>query len=796
MKFTLSWLKDHLDTQADLSELTEALTMIGLEVEHVYDRADMLRAFSVAEIIKAEPHPDADKLKLCTIKTDKGDLQVICGAPNARAGLRGIFAPVGATIPANSMVLKATKIRGIESHGMLCSAAELELSDAHDGIIDVSENYAIGTPAAQALGVDDPVIEIAITPNRPDCLGVRGIARDLAAFGLGTLKPDHMPDIKGAFDNPININITGDICTQFAGCLIRGVENKPSPDWLANRLTAIGLRPINALVDITNYISYDRARPLHVYDADRVSGAIGARLARAGECFTGLDEKDYTLTAQDCVIADEARVLGLGGIMGGDYSACETHTQNIFIESAYFNPAAIARSGRQHNIISDARYRFERGVDPQSVDMGLALAVAMVLEICGGTPSHVTHAGVYEHTPKQIEFAPARVKQLTGIALEQTHMHDILQALGFAVTAGARWQVAVPSWRPDIDGAADLVEEIIRIHGLNHVDAVALPRLHDVVRPNLTPMQKRVAKAKRVLAARGLVETVTYSFIEAAHAACFAPAQACYVLANPIASEAAHLRPSLLASLLGAIKRNEDRGFSDLAFFEIAPQFSKTYEAGQRFAISGIRYGHKAPRHWQGARGEVDLFDVKQDVLTLLAQCGVRVDNLRVDRDVPAHYHPGQAGRIFQNPRAPFGFFGAMHPTIMRHFGLAGQAVAFEIFPDAIALPKAKTSHARGALHISNLQHVKRDFAFEIDADILAADVLRAARAADKKLISDAHIFDIFSGKGVAVGKKSIAIEVDMQPHHATLTDAEIDAVSAKIIAAVEKATGGKLRGA
>ena len=794
MKFTLSWLHDHLDTDATLEAIVETLTLIGLEVEEVEDPAARLSGFEVAEIIATEPHPDADKLQICTVQSGDGTQKLVCGAPNARAGLRGILAKQGAVIPANGMVLAKAKIRGVESNGMMCSAAELQLSDDHEGIIELDEAFEIGTPAAQALGQTDPMIEIAITPNRPDCLGVRGIARDLAAAGLGTLKDDPVAPVKPQGSDTPEIGVSGDVCPVFAGRLISGVQNQPSPAWLQQRLRAIGLNPINALVDITNYISYDRGRPLHVYDADKLTGKIDARQAQAGESFVALDEETYDLHPDDCVIADAAGVLGLAGVMGGLASGSSLETVNVLVESAWFEPVAIAMAGRRHYIESDARYRFERGVDRASVGVGIELATQMIVEICGGTAHQTVTAGSPETDTKQIDFAPSKVQALTGLALEEADMIGILAALGFQVKSGTTWTIGVPSWRPDIEGQADIVEEITRIYGLDNVPAQALPMRHDVTRPTLTVGQRRVHLIRRALAGRGLVEAVTWSFIGAEDAALFEVADG-LELANPISSDLSHMRPSLLPGLLSAAARNVDRGFADLALFEIGHEFLAPTPGSQRQAASGVRRGFAAPRRWQGAPQEVDGFGARADAEAALAACGVDAASLQILPPVSPWYHPGRSGVLARNPKQPLAAFGEVHPAVLKHFDLAGPVVAFEVWPEVVPMPKKQGRHARPALDLSNLQPVRRDFAFVVDAATAASVLVGAARGADKKLISEVRVFDVFHGGNLADYEKSVGLEVTLQPVEATLTDAEIEAVAEKITAAVEKASGGKLRG-
>ena len=809
MKFTLSWLKQPLETDATLEKITEQLTMLGLEVEGVEDPAKKLADFRVAKILEAAPHPDADKLQVCKVEAlvdgKPQTLQVVCGAPNARAGLTGVFAPSGATIPANGMVLKPTKIRGVESNGMMCSERELELSDEHNGIIELPDSWVVGTPASEALGANDPVIEIAITPNRPDCLGVYGVARDLAAAGLGRLREGDVSPVEGKFDSHIGIKLefeagSEDACPIFAGRLIKGVKNGPSPEWLQKYLTAVGLRPINALVDITNFISLDRARPLHVYDAAKVKGDLRARLGRKGEKLLALDGKTYDVSPDYCVIADDENVLGFAGVMGGEMSGSSEETTDVFIESAYFDPVRTAKTGRATGIISDARYRFERGIDPAFTVPGLELATRMVMELCGGTPSNIIVAGAVPDTMKVISFDPARVEKLTGLKLADGEAAAILGKLGFVTKAqGAMLDVAVPSWRPDIDGSADLVEEVVRVHGLAGVKSTPLPRVHAVAKPVLTVQQSRERIARRALAARGLVECVNWSFVSEAQASLFGGGNAtpALKLANPISSDMSHMRPSLLAGLIAAAGRNVDRGFADVALFEAGQQFADETEGGQTFAATGLRRGTARPqgagRHWQGKAGPVDAFDAKADAEALLAALGAPA--LQVSNEAPHWYHPGRSGAFKLGPKNVIGYFGEVHPRILAEMDVAGPIVAFEIFPHALPMPKKKATRARPPLNLSDLQPVRRDFAFVVDVDLAADTLIRAARNADKKLIVDVSLFDVFEGGAMGEGKKSLAIEVTLQPVEKTLNDEEIDAVSKSVIAAVEKATGGTLRG-
>jgi len=651
------------------------------------------------------------------------------------------------------------------------------------------------------VGLGDPMLEMAITPNRPDCLGVRGIARDLAAAGLGTLKPDTTKPIKAEKDGGTAIAVAGAVCPLFAACRIEGVKNTESPAWLKARLSAIGLNPINALVDITNYISYDRGRPLHVYDADKLTGAVTARQAEKGESFVALDELTYELEDSDCVIADENGVLGLAGIMGGLASGSGMGTQNVLVESAWFEPVAIALSGRHHNIDSDARYRFERGVDPASVESGLALAVQMIVEICGGTICTPVTAGQMPGSEKTVAFKPSKVHQLTGLDIADSEMQAILEKLGFGVATGDIWQVSVPSWRPDIDdttGGADIVEEIIRIYGLDEVPSTPLPQHDGVARPTLTLAQRRAGLMRRALAARGLVEAVTWSFISKAQATAFHAADG-LELANPISSELSHMRPSLVPGLMAAAQRNADRGAAIISLFELGHEFKGAMPGAQRFAAAGLRAGLARPKNWRGAAMRVDAYQARGDAEAALAACGVVTDGLQIlpiGEDTGLDwYHPGRSGILARNPREPMAVFGELHPALLAQFDISVPMVAFEVWPDTVPAPKANADIARSALALSNLQSLTRDFAFEVVADMPAGNMVKAAKRADKKLISAVRVFDVFEGGNMPAGMKSVALEVALQPGDKTLTDAEIEAVAEKVTAAVEKASGGKLRG-
>jgi phenylalanyl-tRNA synthetase beta chain len=804
MKFTLSWLKEHLDTKASLDDIAETLTRIGLEVEGVFDPATRLAPFTVAEVVTCEKHPNADKLSVCEVDTGKERLQVVCGAPNACAGLKGVFAPVGSYVPGIDLTLTNAKIRGVESNGMLLSERELELSNEHTGIIELAPDAKVGSPAAKALGLDDAVIEVAITPNRPDCTGVRGIARDLAAAGLGKLKSETIKPVKGTFPSSIPIKLdfdkeTVDACPIFTGRIVRGVKNGQSPDWLQRRLKAIGLRPINALVDITNYVAYDRGRPLHVYDADKLKGRIRARLGKKGESFVALDGKPYEVDADMCVIADDAKVLGLGGVIGGEETGSTDATTNVFIESAYFDPKRTARTGRRLGIQSDARFRFERGVDPAFVVPGLELATRMILDICGGVPSKIEIAGKPPKANAPFKFDPGLVGRLSGLDLKFAETKRILAALGIELEGKApKLKAFAPSWRPDIARPVDLVEEVVRIVGVDEVPATPMPRMSGVARPVLTEAQLRQRRLRRTLSSRGFVEAVTWSFISPEYAKLFGGGAAELTLSNPISTELAVMRPGLLPGLATAAQRNRDRGLTDGALFELGQAYRGQAPEDQFIAAAGVRFGlsglEGAGRHWSGNAPEAGVFGVKADAIAALAALGIEQGNLTVTAEAPSWFHPGRSGALKLGPKVTLGVFGELHPDVLAKLGLEPPVAGFELYLDAIP-PAKRKSITKPPLDASDLQAVKRDFAFLLDAGVSAADVVRAASGVDRALIADTRVFDVFTGKGVPDGKKSLAVEVTLQPREKTLTDAEIEAVAAKIVAAVTKATGGELRG-
>lgn len=809
MKFTLSWLKDHLETTATLADLEAKLSAIGLEVDGIEDPAERLGVFTIARVLEAKQHPNADKLRVVQVETKPGDkpVEVVCGAPNARAGMVAVFAPSGSYIPGTGITLEPRPVRGIVSNGMLVSERELELSEDHEGIIDLPEDMAehVGKRYIDVAGLNDPVFDVAITPNRPDATGVRGIARDLAAAGLGTLKPE--PDL-GAVEGdapgsvPIALEFDDaatDACPVFAGRMVRGVQNGAAPEWMQARLRAVGLRPISALVDITNYISLDRGRPLHVYDADKLEGTIRARLGNKGESFEALDGKVYDVDDTMCVIADDARVLGFGGIMGGTYSGCTEETENVLIESAYFDPIRTAATGRKTQIVSDARYRFERGVDPQFVEPGLDFATRMILDICGGTPCAKQVAGKAPKGGREITFDPARVEKLTGVDVPTKRSKELLEAVGCKVSGKApRLKVTTPSWRPDMHGSADLVEEVIRLVGLDQVPAVAMPRSRGVAMPVLTDSQKRARLARRILAGRGLVEVVTWSFIPKAEAQRFGGGSDELDLANPISTDMSTMRPGLLPGLLAAAHRNRNRGFSDLAIFEVGQAYRGDQPGDQLLLASGVRHGTArlagSGRHWNGSAAGVDAYDAKADALDVLAALGVDASTVQFTTDAPDWFHPGRSAVIRRGPKLVLGTFGEVHPALLAQMDLPGPAVAFEVVISALAPAKAK-SKARTGFEAIDLLAVTRDFAFVVSADVEAAKIVKAAQGADKALVTKVDVFDVFEGGAlVEKSQKSVAIAVTLQPKEKTLTDSEIDAVADKIVAAVQKATGGEIR--
>jgi phenylalanyl-tRNA synthetase beta chain len=803
MKFTLSWLKDHLETSASLDDIVETLTRIGLEVEGVEDKAKTLAPYKVAYVVSAEQHPNADRLRVCMVDTGEGaPIQVVCGAPNARTGMKSVFAPPGTYIPGKNITLGVGTIRGVESAGMLCSAAELEISDDHDGIIDLAADAPVGVPYAAYAGLDDPVIEINLTPNRPDCTSIHGIARDLAAAGLGTLKGDAVPAVAAKGSCPVSVTIEDEkLCPAFALRLVRGVKNGPSPEWMQRRLLSIGLRPINVLVDITNYMTFDRGRPLHVFDARKVQGNLTVRRAKEGEEVLALDTRTYKLDPGVVVIADDNGVESIGGIMGGEHSGCDENTTDVLIESAIWDPLNIAQTGRKFGIITDARYRFERGVDPAFTVPGLDLATALVIDLCGGEASEAVVAGKVPEDKRVIEFPWSEVPRLSGLDVQPAESEQILKRLGFAIQgSGERVSVTAPSWRPDIEGKADLVEEVIRIAGVDRIEPKPLPRLEDTVaKPILTLIQKRTRLARRALAVRGLVEAVTWSFIARSEAELFGGGDGRLALANPIAAELSDMRPSLLPGLLKAAQRNADRGFGDVALFEVGQTFASDEPEGQSIKAAAVRRGtaraEGVGRLWDGGAQSVDAFDAKADVLALLAALGIPSGGLQIVAGGPAWLHPGRSGTLQFGPKNMVGAFGEVHPKVLKALDLKGPLVAFELNLGTLVPPKAKPTKMKPKLNLPDFQPLTRDFAFVVGRGVAAGDIVKAAQGAERQLIVGVDVFDIYEGTGIDPDKKSVAIAVTLQPTEKTLTDVEIEAVSAKIVGEVSKKTGAVLRG-
>ncbi|MGQ0681226.1 phenylalanine--tRNA ligase subunit beta [Bradyrhizobium sp.] len=801
MKFTLSWLKEHLDTDEPLDKLADKLTMIGLEVESIEDKAKALAPFTIARVVTAEQHPNADRLRVCTVDTGDGGapVQVVCGAPNARAGLISVFSPPGTYIPGKNITLGVGTIRGVESRGMLCSAAELQISDDHDGIMELPADAPVGKGYAEWAGLGDPVIEINLTPNRQDCTGVHGIARDLFAADMGKFIDPAIKPVKGEFPCPVQVTVEdATLCPGFALRLVRGVRNGASPDWLQKRLTSIGLRPINALVDITNYMTYDRARPLHVFDARKVTGNLTVRRAREGESLLALDGRTYDLDPSICVIADAHGVESLAGIMGGETSGCDENTTDVLIESALWNEINIAQTGRKLGINSDARYRFERGVDPAFMVPGLELATQLVLDMCGGTPSDTVVVGNRFGEDRLIDFPVSEVKRLAGLDVPVAEMKRILARLGFMVAgSGPVVKVAVPSWRTDAHGKADIVEEVVRIFGVDKVPETPFGRGEEPRKSVLTSMQQRTARSKRALAARGMVEAVTWSFISKPAAELFGGGQAELALANPIASDLSDMRPSLLPGLIAASQANINRGCSDVALFEVGQVFKGDRPENQLMAASGVRHGFASSaglgRHWAGSAA-ADALDAKADAFAVLAAAGAPMQALQIVSGGPKWLHPGRSGTIQIGPQNVLGYFGEMHPRALEALGADGPLMAFEVILDRIPEAKQKATRAKPVLELSAFQPVSRDFAFIVDRKIKAGDLVRAAQGVDKKLITDVTVFDLYEGKGIDPDKKSLAIAVTIQPREKTMTDQEIDAVAARIVAEVTRKTGGTLR--
>ncbi|PHR21855.1 MAG: phenylalanine--tRNA ligase subunit beta [Sphingopyxis sp.] len=816
MKFSLSWLKAHLETDAGANEIAEKLTSIGLEIEGMENPADALKPFRVAKVLEAGPHPNADKLQL--LKVDDGGAepwQVVCGAPNARAGMIGVFGPPGTYIPGSDFTLKPAKIRDVESFGMMCSYRELELGDDHDGIIELPEDAAakVGTSYADYAELDDPVFDVAITPNRQDCMGVRGIARDLAAAGMGKLKPLDVANISRSGGGPDVRTEDPEGCPAFYACTVKGVSNGKSPDWMQARLKSAGQKPINTLVDITNYVMLDHGRPLHVYDVAKLNGGLVARKAKPGETVLALNDNEYTLDDSMTVIADDNGAHDIGGIMGGANTGSDEATTEVLIECAYFTPENIARTGQKLMLTSDARQRFERGVDPAFLDDGLELATALVLELCGGKASEVTRASTPPTEQRSLSYDPAQCLALGGIDVAAERQQAILESLGFEIlfpreggdpsSGGAKtderemdpglrrgtWTVTIPTWRRDVAVWQDIVEEIVRIEGLDNIPSTPLPRKPGVAKPTASPEQLAERKARRAAAARGLNEVVNWSFISEKEAAPFGGGS--WTLANPISEDLKVMRPSMLPGLIAAAKRNSARGAASIRLFEVGRRY---LESSEHPTIGLVLTGEKSTRSWQGgAASKFDAYDAKAEVLAILEAAGAPVDKLMDFGEAGDAYHPGQSGTLRLGPKKILAAYGALHPSVTKALGLKGAAVGAEIFLDAIPLKK-KVGHMRDAFAPPALQAVTRDFAFVVDADLPAGDLVRSVKGADKKLITEARIFDLFEGPSVGEGKKSLAVEITLQPVEATLTEEDLKALSDKVVASAAK-LGAELRG-
>ena len=827
MKFTLPWLKDYLDTSADLPAILDAMTMAGLEVEEAHDPREALKQFTVCRIVSAAQHPNADKLQVCQVETVDGMKEIVCGGLNARPGLVTAYAPIGAFIPGSGITLVPKPVRGVVSNGMLCSGGEMQTDEdpfrlrlarfedwqpraqalglseeqaiADGGIIELPDTLKVGAPVADALALDT-VIDFEVTPNRPDWLGVVGIARDLSAKGLGPFKLPKVEPVPGKFPSPVQVRIEApEACPVFAGRLIRGVKNKPSPDWMQKRLKAIGINPKNMLVDVTNYISIDRCRPLHVYDAAKLKGDIRARLGTAADSFVALDGKTYSSLADMCVIADDSGAIGLGGVMGGESTGCSIDTVDVFIESAYFDANRTARTGRATGIISDARFRNERGIDPHSCVDGIELATKLIVEICGGEASEIVVAGEVPEGPAPVAFKPRDMKRLTGLDMPAARMAEILTALGFETPSkggGDVWPWKVPSWRPDVEGSADIVEELIRIEGYDKLpdEKLPAPATLGVV---VTPLQNRVRTSRRVLAARGFLETVTWSFMHNETAALMIGGsnnlQAALTVDNPIASDLDYMRPSMLANLAQAAQRNADHGADDVRLFEAGPVYPGDKPTDQRMHVAAVVKAAKA-RDWQGQPAPHNAFSAKADLFALLQSLDQSPDKFQIGPVDAPYWHPGRAGTLRLGPKQVIATFGELHPGFLKQLRVDGPVIAIELALDALPVAKAKPTKTRAVLDKADQTPVRRDFAFLVEEKIAAADITRAALKADPKLITAARIFDVYRGASIGDGRKSVAIEVTLQPRGSAMKDEEIEAISQSIVKAVAKATGASLR--
>lgn len=797
MKFTLSWLNDHLATKASLDDILALMLKAGLEVEEVTDPREKLAAFTVCKVLEAEPHPDADKLRVCKVATVDGEKQIVCGAPNARAGMTAIYAPLGAWIPGLEFALdkKPRAIRGVESSGMMCSTKELEAGEDHDGIADLDESIPLGTPAAEALGLNDPVIDFEVTPNRPDWLGVQGIARDIAAAGGGRFLHVEVKKPGGNSECPVEIKLEApEACPVFAGAAIVGVTNGPSPDWMQERLKAVGIQPRSLLVDVTNYVSLDRARPLHAYDAQKLSGPVVARLGKAGETLNALDGKTYKVSPEMCVIADDSGAIGLGGVMGGQSTSVSAETTDVFLESAWFDPLRTARTGRATGIHSDARYRFERGVDPHSCIDGLNFAIGLIVEYGGGTVSKVRVAGTPPVNPNKVTFYPADVERLTGLVVKPADMRRMLKDLEFDIEdAGDAWYLRPPTFRFDMEQSADLVEEIARLVGYDQLPTASLPAPEGGRKAITTPMQARIRTARRVMASRGFLETVSWSFMSKDHAALFGKIDPALTIANPVASDLDQMRPSVLGNLAQAAQRAANHGERGVRLFEAGPIYLGDGPKDQRSVIAAL-VRPVAERHWQGAPRPYDSYAARADLLALLDALDQPGERFQVAPPSQPHWHPGQAASLKLGPKLTVAHFGQVHPGVLGAMDVDGPMFGFELNLNALPQMKVRATKTKPVLQRAELTPIRRDLAFVVDQGVLAADLVRHAQGADKKLITRIEVFDVYQGAGVPEGQKSIAFEMTLQPQE-KMTDEDIQALMERVVASVAKGTGGVLRG-
>ncbi len=800
MKFTFSWLKDHLETKLNFNQISEILTNVGLEVENIQDKSKDFKNFTVAYVIKAEKHPNADRLKVCEVQTNKGSLQVVCGAPNAKTGMKGIFAPVGSFIPGTSVQLKKTEIRGVSSEGMLLSEKEVGISDDHEGIIQVDDSCKIGDTFSKVFGFDDVIIEIGITPNRSDCLSVRGIARDLAAAGAGKLKKINYKSHKGKFVSPIKWKISlnkknAHLCPSVAGIYFKNVKNSQSPEWLKKRLIAIGLRPISTLVDITNYITYDLGRPLHVFDADKIKGNLVMRLAKKNESIKALDGKTYNLLENMVVISDDKQAHAIGGVMGGEDSSCSEETLNVFLEVALFDPVSISRTGRNLDLQSDARFRFERGIDPYSIEFGINAAIKMILNLCGGEASKLTIDGNYKKPEKILEYDFDRVKTLGGINIKINHQKKILNSLGFTFKKikNNKTKIKVPSYRPDIEGEADLVEEVLRIFGYDKiVEKSVIKRPEDFLKP-LKANQLVFYKSKRIIASRGYFEVVTWSFMSSKFAEYFNQYENILKLDNPISSDLDVMRPSIIPNLLESITKNQARLFHNAGMFEIGPQYENYIDKGQHMVASGIKYGSFNSSNWNDDDRAVDTFDIKADIFSFFSSLDIPIDNLKIDYEAPNWYHPGKSATLRLGNNI-LGFFGEINPITLNIYEIKTNVCAFEIFLEDLWKFQSKKSFSKILYDNNPYQSVERDFSFIINKNIKSSDITDIIRRTEKELIKEIKIFDVFEGENIPADKKSIAIRIILQPILSTFTDQDIEKITEKIINNVCKNIGAEIR--